>query len=238
MRGPIPRPIRASDELTWVVLWRASKRADGNRKARNAIHELRGVISKLPPEHCNRGIHPAPLLLPAQAKGKKLWRNDDQVTGSRYVIVSLGRSREIKVVSDLAGGWTCAPAGPVIACSACREMQRAHVCTIYIAGRGRIDEIAFTSKALGLGSKRLIPQSAPDAQSSRVFENVMNSDELRSLLDRLKGEGNAPPEALLYGRLTGKCTDRALAARANDDRAAERVEQGKAVHQLEIVTDV
>src|SRR4029453_18787558 len=111
MRGPIPRPIRASDELTWVVLWRASQRADGNRKARNAIHELRGVISKLPPEHCNRGIHPAPLLLPAQAKGKKLWRNDDQVTGSRYVIVSLGRSREIKVVSDLGGGSTRAPAG-------------------------------------------------------------------------------------------------------------------------------
>ena len=46
-----------------------------------------------------------------------------------------------------------------------------------------------------------------------------------------------PPRRLFGRRLVRQRADGALAARADDQRAAERVEQGEAVHQLEVVRD-
>ena len=63
----------------------------------------------------------------------------------------------------------------------------------------------------------------------------MDANDLSALLNRFESEGNASPEALVRRRFVRKCSDCPLAARSDDDRAAERVKKREAVHQLQIV---
>ena len=52
----------------------------------------------------------------------------------------------------------------------------------------------------------------------------MDTQQLRPLLERFHSERDAAAEALIGGCFTGKRADRALAACADDQGAAERVE--------------
>src|SRR5579864_6391326 len=83
--------------------------------------------------------------------------------------------------------------------------------------------------------QRLIAHSAPDPQCLHRLGHVMDAQDLHALFRRLEREGDASTETLLSGRFARQCTERPLAAGAKDERAAERMEQSKAVHELEIV---
>ena len=69
------------------------------------------------------------------------------------------------------------------------------------------------------------------------LRNIVNSDDLRALLDGLKRQREAAGDALVGRRLVRQGADHSLAARADHDRVAKTMKQRKAVHQLEIVRD-
>ena len=60
---------------------------------------------------------------------------------------------------------------------------------------------------------------------------------MRALLRRFQRKGQAPRQPPVSRRLAIERADRPLAARADQDRAAETVKQRETVHQLEIVRD-